>query len=156
MQKNRILPTSKRSSSRHDFEIENNNLSTSKRSQSAIEFVILVGFVLFFFVTFILVVQGNISDKMREKKNFAIKEIAMTVQDEINLASESTDGYSRVFKIPENLNGQDYDIIINEGMVYVHTLDNKYTTTFPVADVTGIIQKGENIIKKENGKVLLN
>lgn len=128
------------------------------KSQTAIEFVILIAFVLFFFVTFSLVIQGNMSDKLREKKNLAIKEIALTVQDEINLALESTDGYSRQFKIPENLNGQEYEISINEGMVYIITVDKKYAMALPVGNVIVVnpIQKGLNTIKKENGKVYLN
>ncbi len=139
------------------FDFNNTNaFAKSKRSQTAIEFVILVGFVLFFFAAFSLVIQGNMSDKLREKKTLAIKEIALTVQDEINLASESIDGYSRSFKLPENLNGQEYSININEGMVYIITTDKKYAMALPVANVTGNVNKGLNTIKKDNGKVMLN
>lgn len=128
------------------------------KSQTAIEFVILIAFVLFFFVTFSLVIQGNMSDKLREKKNLAIKEIALTVQDEINLASSSSDGYFRTFKLPKDLNGQAYNIELNEGMVYIYTFDNKYAMALPIANVTvvNLIQKGVNNITKENGEVKLN
>lgn len=147
-----------KSNSHLDFLFGNRIFLKSKRSQTAIEFVILIAFVLFFFVTFSLVIQGNMSDKLREKKNLAIKEIALTVQDEINLASSSSDGYFRTFKIPKNLNGQEYSIELNEGMVYIHTLDNKYAMALPIGNITVVnsIQKGENNITKENGEVKLN
>lgn len=153
---NNKLLKCKSSNSHFRFQYKSNNLLNLKRSQTAIEFVILVGFVLFFFTVFSLVIQGNMSDKLREKKNLAIKEIALTVQDEINLALESSDGYSREFKIPKNLNGQNYEITINEQMVYIHTPDNKYAMALPVGNVTGNIQIDINKIRKENGKVYLN
>ncbi len=135
-----------------------NKLLKCKRSQTAMEFVILIAFVLFFFTAFSLVIQRNMSDKLREKKNLAIKEIALTVQDEIALAQASSEGYFRTFKLPKNLNGQDYIIELNEGMVYIYTLDNKYAMALPIADVTvvNLIQKGFNNITKENGEVKLN
>lgn len=154
---NRILPTSKRSNSHLHFNI-NNKLLKCKRSQTAIEFVILVGFVLFFFTVFFLVIQGDISDKIREKTDLAVKEIVLTVQDEFNLALESTDGYFREFKLPGTANGKAYDIRINDNMVYVITQDNKNSIALPVAKVTIVnqIQKGKNTLKKENGEVILN
>lgn len=128
----------------------------NSRSQTATEFVAMVSFLLFFFAVFFLAIQGNMSTKMRENKDLAIKEIALTAQDELNLALESTDGYYREFKIPQTLNGQEYDINITEGLVYVRTVDNKYAIALPVANVTGDIRKDVNIIKKENGEILLN
>ncbi len=146
MKKNKILLSS------------NNFLSKSKRSQSAMEFVILVGFVLFFFAAFYLAIQGNISDRTREKTNLAVKEIALTVQDEFNLASESTDGYFREFKLPVTANGKEYNIQINEDIVFVVTQDGKNSISLPVAKVTiaNQIQRGANTLKKENGEVILN
>jgi len=130
--------------------------SMSKHSQSAIEFFILTGFLLFSFTVFFLAIQGNMSDKLKERQALAVKNIAITVQDEINLAFQSSEGYSRQFKIPEEINGNKYDINITEGVVYVRTLDGKYAIALPVQDVTGEVKKNMNIIKKENGEVKLN
>jgi len=128
----------------------------SKRSQSAIEFMILVGFLLFSFTIFFLLIQGNMSDKLKERQALAVKNIAITVQDEINLAFQSSDGYSREFKIPEEINGNKYEIILTDGLVYVKTTDGKYAIALPVKDVIGEIQINTNTIKKENGKIILN
>lgn len=128
----------------------------NEKSQTAIEFMILIGFVLFFFTVFFLAIGGNMSDKLREKKNLDIKDIALTVQDEINLALQSSDGYSRNFTLPEKIGNEDYDIDIVGDMVYVRTVDNKYAIALPVANVTGNIRKNENTIKKENGEIKLN
>ena len=127
-----------------------------KLSQSAIEFMILVGFLLFAFTVFFLVIQGNMHDKLNEKDNLAVKSIVITVQDEINLAYQSSEGYYREFKIPEEVNGYEYEIKIIDGLVYLKTNDGKYATALPVQNITGDIKKGINIIKKENNEVKLN
>ena len=127
-----------------------------KEAQSAIEFVILIGFILLFFTMFFLAIQENMSDKIREKQNLALKEVVLTVQDEINLAFKSSDGYSRKFKLPEKIGNQDYDINIIEGMVYVRTKNEKYAMALPIVTVEGEINKGSNDILKEKGMVYLN
>lgn len=128
----------------------------SKISQSSIEFIILVAFLLFAFVVFFLIIQENMSDKIRERVNIQIKEISLSVKDEIDFAFSSSEGYRREFKIPENLNGQNYNIQIVEGFVAIDTLNGKYALALPVQNVTGQINRGDNVIKKENGVVLLN
>jgi len=153
---NKILSKYKRSTSRFDIVNSRKIYSISKRSQSAIELLILVGFLLFSFTIFFLVIQGNMSDKLRKRQDIAVKNIVLTVQDEINLAFQSSDGYSREFKIPENINGDKYEINIIDGMVYLRTYDGKYALALSVKNVTGDIQKNTNIIKKENWEIKLN
>jgi hypothetical protein len=127
-----------------------------KKGQSAVEFMILIGTVIFFFVLFFVSINESIGDKVSERKNIAIKEIASSVQDEINIALKSSDGYSRQFKVPYDINGAEYKINITGEMVYVRTSDNKYAIALPVPAMTGHIIKGDNLIKKEAGQVYLN
>jgi hypothetical protein len=140
------------------FEFKNKYLllPNSKRSQSAIEFLILTGFLLFSFTILFVAIQGNMSDKLRERQELAVKSIAIAVQDEINLASQSIDGYYRQFKIPEEINGKDYEINITDGTVYLRTVDKRYAIALPVQNVTGDLIRGTNTIKKEGGEVKLN
>jgi len=128
----------------------------NNKAQSAIEFIILVGAVFFFFIAFLFAIQLNIVDKTRENKNLITQELALTVQDEINLAVESSDGYYREFTIPEKLVNLDYEINITAGTVYVRTVNGEYALALPVANVTGDVQKGTNVIRRENGVVYLN
>ena len=111
---------------------------------------------MFFFVAFFIAVNENLSDKLRQKQTNSVKEIAIIVQDEINLAFKSIDGYYREFKIPEDINGIDYDISITEDLVYVITDDGRDAIALQSAEVTGQPIKGINIIKKEEGKIYLN
>ena len=127
-----------------------------KRAQTAIEFVILVGFILFFFTAFFLAIQENMSDKINEKQNLMLKETALAIQDEINLALESGEGYSREFKIPDKIGNRDYEGSLVEDMVYLKTTNEKYAIALPIAKVSGEVVKGTNTIKKENGEIKIN
>src|SRR3989344_3747452 len=150
-----FIPKPKKSTSRFDFAIKQlmaskSNRSTSrlqsvivkriipdcKRSQTAIEFLILIALILFFFTTFFLAIGENISDKSRENINKIINEVAITVQDEISLATESGDGYSRNFRILFDINGLDYDISITDGYVYIKTDNTKDAIALHVFNVT--------------------
>lgn len=133
-----------------------NNVFQEKKAQSSIEFLILVVAVLFFFVVFLFGLQNNIGDKTRERNNLEFKELALTVQDEINLALEASEGYSRHFNIPEKLINRNYEINIVSGTVYVRTLDNEFALALPVGNVTGNINKGDNFIRNINGRIFLN
>ena len=130
---------------------------SNKKAQSAVELIIVMGFLIFFFIIFIGVIQGKIQEKTEEKKTIIIKDIVKTVQEEINLATKSSDGYKREFKIPEKIINDDYEISIFEGIVYANTLDQKHAIAVNVKNVTGNISNEEiNIITKQNGLVYLN
>jgi len=127
-----------------------------RKAQSAIEFFILIGAVFFFFIAFLVALQINISDKTKENVNLVIQDITLSVQDEINLASESSDGYYREFIISEKVMNLDYEINVEEGVVFARTDDGKYAISYPVAEVTGDVQKGTNSIRKDDGVIYLN
>ena len=127
-----------------------------KKGQTAVEFIILIAFVLFVFTAFFILVQSNMSDKINENQVRQIKELALAVQDEINLASDSTEGYYRTFKIPEKIGNTEYTLNITEGFVYVRTSNEKNAIALPVREITGNILKGDNSIRKNGGIVYLN
>ena len=124
------------------------------RGQSAIEFAIIFGFILFFFIVFFAIIQENTAEKNKEKERIIIQNIALDVQDEINLAAQSSEGYYREFTIPENILGRDYNIMIIDDRVYANTSD--FGVSYSVFEVQGNLQKGINNITKQNGIVSLN
>lgn len=126
------------------------------KSQTAIEFLILVGLVLFGFTVFFMIIQGNMSDDINEQRDLAIKELALSVQNEIDLASQSAEGYQRKFRLPATINGMDYTIDIDQNMVYITAGDGNHAMALPVQNTTGTIIIGVNTIKKEDGQVKIN
>ncbi|MFH1711594.1 MAG: hypothetical protein ABH840_04745 [Nanoarchaeota archaeon] len=129
-------------------------MKLKKKSQSAIEFVVLFSALLFFFSVFFLVIQEKNAEKIEEQQNELLKITAYSVQGEIALAFKSSEGYSREFTVPAKMGNSDYSIQITERMVYVN--DSKNAIALPVHEVDGNLVKGANLIKKENGRVVLN
>ncbi len=126
------------------------------KGQSAIEFVIIITAVLFLFVGLLYFIQGKIADSQNQAVSVAVNEIALTVQDEVNLAHNSANGYSRSFFLPLNLNGLDYTVQILEDSVYVSTQDGKHAVALPISEVTGNIFLGNNLIYRINNTIFLN
>ena len=115
-----------------------------------------MGAVLFFITIFFAAVQNNTEDKMYQREAIMVKEIALTIQNEINLASGSIDGYSRIFDIPTKAGNLDYTVNVTEGLVYIKTLNERHAMAFPVPDTIGDINIPNNTIKKINGEIFLN
>ncbi len=134
--------------------LQENN--TKKRAQVAIEFMVIVGSVMFFMAIFLLAIQKENQSKIDQHQNIEIKEIALTVQNELNLALKSSDGYSRKFKIPATAGNMQYSITLTSGVVYIKTNDGKYSLTLPIPPVIGNINKTQNKIKKIGGQIYLN
>ncbi|MEK6915051.1 MAG: hypothetical protein AABW89_00735 [Nanoarchaeota archaeon] len=126
------------------------------KGQSAIEFVILVTAVLFLFVGFLYFIQSKLSDSQYEAISEGVNEVALAIQDEINLAQNSADGYFRDFFIPLKINGLDYHVEILENSIFVRTDDERHSVALPVTNVTGDVFIGSNSIYKTNGSVFLN
>jgi len=125
-----------------------------KRAQGTIEFIILFGVILVFFIAFFAIVQNNISEKNEDKEKILLQNIALDVRDEINLAAEASDGYSREFNVPEKVLGGDYEITISNNFVYASM--EKIGFAYKAVEVNGLIKKGVNNVTKEEGIIYLN
>ena len=136
------------------------SLRMIKQSQSSIEFMILVGFVLFAFTIFLAFIYEDISDNIIKSNNRELLDVAKIIKEEVDLAYKSSDGYQRVFKIPYKIGNLDYEINITEDLVYIKTENGKYSASIPVKRInysgsSGLI-KGDNIIEKINGEIFIN
>ncbi|NCN99125.1 hypothetical protein COU62_00525 [Candidatus Pacearchaeota archaeon CG10_big_fil_rev_8_21_14_0_10_35_219] len=126
------------------------------KGQSALEFAILIGAVIFLFVLFVFGISSNITGKAIERRNIIVEDIAGSVRDEINLASVSSDGYYREFTLPGKALNQEYDMMIDGSVLYIELPDGGYGLSIPVSNVIGQPAPGTNIIKKIDGVVYLN
>jgi len=129
-------------------------MKNKKKGQGAIELVVLLGGILFFFLVIFAIIQENILKKNEEKDFLVLQNVALSVREEINLASESSEGYFREFSIPLDILGRDYEISLVENLINI-SMGNK-VFYYTVSNVTGVLKKGANNITKKNGKTYLN
>ena len=128
----------------------------NKKAQGSIEFIVITGFILVMFIVILGVIQERSIEKSKEKREIALKDTAKNIQKEINLAFESTNGYTRSFEVPGKIINAEYNITLVKGLVYLETLDKKNAIALPIPEITGIIKNGTNTIRKINNTVIIN
>lgn len=125
-----------------------------KKGQVALEFMIMFGFAALLLLLFLSITLARTIEFNNERQSQLIKDLALGTQKEINLAFESRDGYYHEFKLPSTLLGIHYDVTIKDTLLIVNSSKEEIDVVIP--KLTGNIQKGTNIIKKEGGLVYLN
>src|SRR4051812_37654088 len=97
------------------------------RGQTAIEFIILFGFLLFVFTMFALAVQQRTSALAIQGQRAELAAIVETVDVEVTQAYMVQDGYARQFELPALANGQQYSVTIAaQRELTVRTPDQEY------------------------------
>ena len=142
-----------------------------KKSQVATEFMIVFGAALFFFTVLFVTIQYKNEDKINQRIDLAVKGIALNIQNEFQLAAESSEGYSRDFKIPNRADILKYKATVTDGLITVVTNEGNHAASLPIPPVKdkngipGFGNDGANIeielnqnpaantIKRENGDV---
>ena len=127
-----------------------------RKSQSAVEFIVLASFMLLVILGFFAVTSSSVLEAREERDKKIAEDIADFAYREIELAKSVNDGYMRVFVMPQTVNGIDYSIrIIDDRELAVNYLGFEYIKFLP-SNVTGDIVKGNNKISKNNGVIYIN
>ena len=135
--------------------------------QVTIEFIGMFMIMFFVFLIFFYIASSRIGEMHQEKSWELLKSQAGIIKDEITLAAIMQDGYYRVFKVPERLEGINYSIVLlpYNGtnikrstliLQYVNfSMDTPYVLSLP-DNLKGNVYKGENELRKDNGWICLN
>jgi len=99
-----------------------------KKSQIAIEFMILSGVALITAIIFISISVSDTKTLYETKEFFEVKDVALKIEKEIDITSFVQDGYSRQFEIPEKINNGDYNISIVNNTLTIWTNTSTYIT----------------------------
>jgi hypothetical protein len=126
------------------------------KAQFAIEFIVLMSFMFLIFVGFVAIVTTKITDAEDADRQEIVEEIATLLNNEIQVAKSTTDGYTRTFKLPGKIDGNVYsaEILSNRELV-VNYVDKEHVSFLP-DKVCGDIFIPTNEISKENGIVCAN
>jgi hypothetical protein len=126
------------------------------KGQSALEFMLLVGVVMFLFVALYGTLNLQLSEQAKQGVYESLLDKTHAIQDEIGLAYAAENGYQRVFTLEPKVYGLPYNMTIVDGFVYVRTLNGDFALSQPVLNVSGQLIIGPNVIRKTSGVVRLN
>lgn len=127
----------------------------NKKAQFAMEFILLITFMLIVFLGFFAAVSYTITESEENKKQQAAENIAALVDNEIKLARSVNDGYEKTFTVPKKIDGNNYTInIVENRELVVSYLEYEYVLFLP-ENVIGNVSTGLNEIKKNNSIVYL-
>ena len=127
-----------------------------RKSQSAVEFIVLASFMFLVILGFFAVTSSNILQAKEESNKKISSDIAEFVYHEIEIAKSVNNGYARVFVLTKTVNGINYTLtIIDNRELSVNYLGYEYVKFLP-ANVTGNVSGGMNSIKKINEIVYIS
>jgi hypothetical protein len=124
------------------------------KAQSAMEFFMFVGILLMIFIAFTAILFDRVNTINDKKAVLLGEDIAIKVQKEILLAARVSDGYSRLFTLPQTIEGMNYSVYVSGKEVTVKTPKSEVVRIIP--EINGNITKGNNLIHKSNGSIYLN
>ncbi|MBW2997746.1 hypothetical protein KY349_05390 [Candidatus Woesearchaeota archaeon] len=129
-------------------------LRSLTKAQVAFEFVVLVAVLFTALIVFTAFVRENFSDVQSDTDYYMLKDVALFVKSEMNLAAALEDGYRRDFFVPLTIEGMEYNISKENGFITFSSNGDGYTVHVP--PYTGTVQKGNNVIKKTAGQIEVN
>ncbi len=86
-----------------------------KKSQSSIEFTIVLSMVLLAFSVFLIFFNVKMLDIQENSNHKLLINVGEVIKSEIELASSVEKGYERSFYLPETLSGLEYKLIYYNG-----------------------------------------
>ena len=120
-----------------------------RKSQSAMEFVVLSSFMLLVILGFFAITTSKMFEAKSQSEEKTAQQIADLAFKEIEIATSLSDGYTRLFSLPRTINGVNYTVSVTDNRELLITYQGfEYLKFFP-ANVTGNITKGVNQLKKE-------
>lgn len=119
------------------------------------EFISLASIMLVVTVGFFAITSSKILESQDQGNSKIAEDIANFAYREIEIAKSTQDGYTRLFTMPETVNGVLYTINITDNRELIVTyLDYEYIR-FLAANVTGNVSRGLNKISKLDGIIYL-
>ncbi|MBN2458788.1 hypothetical protein JXB28_00740 [Candidatus Woesearchaeota archaeon] len=132
------------------------SILNNSRGQGSVEFVIITGIMLFVIMGMVVAMQIRISDAYQNQLYSAMEQLGSLVNVEVRLAYASSGDYAREFYLPDVISGYDYGIALyDKTEVVIRSNDVDYII-FLDTDVEGDLDKGRNLIIKQDGVITIS
>jgi len=127
------------------------------KSQVTIEMILIIIFLIIFLTAFAGVVYYHLGHVYTESVEFETKRIGNELAGQINLALEEGNGYKKEYFLQEKIQGLEYNVTVDSinGRIEVEVNGNTYFFPILTRNVSGNFSFGKNIIRNENGLIII-
>lgn len=127
-----------------------------RKSQIAIEFMLVLGMAIFIAMVFLAIISSDIKTMNQEKEYYSVRDFGQGLQQEFITASDVKDGYHRKIFLPQKIQGFDYSVSNTESSLFLFSSQSKVEHFFLIPAINGTLEKGYNVITKSGGIVYVN
>ena len=134
----------------------------NKNAQGSIELMLLISFLAAAFIVFLVFLTNQYTNSELGNEFLMLQDLSKVISKEMKLAASANDGYNRTFKLPEKINGKDYEIIkdVTKTSILIQTIEATKTRSKMAGVLVplfeGELNPGKNIIVKTNGIIFVN
>lgn len=126
----------------------------NRKSQIAMEFFMLIGFIFIFSIGFIYVFGLQLKDYSDRKTIETVNDFGESLKKEIDITSVVKEGYERKINLPEQIDGSiNYSVSIISKTLILNTEIREFNYILPATK--GSFQKGDNLLKNINKTVVI-
>jgi hypothetical protein len=132
---------------------------TRNKAQITIEFLVFLAMAFVVIFIFLAAAVSLSKDTTKSKTYYEMDDLGRSVQEEMLLASQLEDGYTRKINLPMTLNGLQYSVFLNQSnpsnayfLMYYEDIELFYL----VPPINGSIHLGDNTLRKINGTLRMN
>ena len=130
-----------------------------KKGQSSFEFVMLMTFVMLVFAVTFVVIQDKGSFIRSSQTEYQVRALTNIINTEIELAYKVYPGYKKEFWLPEYVNGEDYEIKLENSEIEVYYKNKTFLSFLSInrtINLSGNVSKGYNIILKNSSGIFIH
>src|SRR3989344_5541431 len=121
-------------------------LKNEKKAQVSVEFMSIIGAVLFVFIVIIIIVFQQRVEVDEQKELLLVDDLAKSIQKEVLIAAAVNNGYSRQFSIPASVDRYNFTLINSDKELVITT--GNYDISKKIPKIYGNFTKGLNTIQK--------
>jgi hypothetical protein len=125
------------------------------RAQVAVEFMIIFGIFLVALIIILIAVWSDVADMNRANIELSVNNLLEKVSSKIDTVFLEGDGFSSNITIPETISGLNYSIGMFNGAIWIEVNNITYSKNLLTKNVTGSFNKGQNLLRNENGEVII-
>ncbi len=130
-----------------------------KKGQIAIEFLLYIGIAFFMVIVLLASILAVSEDNVKIRTYADMDDLGKSLQQELLLASQLEDGYTRRINLPITMNGKGYNVTVgqsNPQNSYILLAYEGSELFYLTPPVEGNLTLGNNVLRKRNGTLYVN